>query len=227
MAQSTATNEKIGNGGTMESTPLLHRHLLESSSRFRECVKSLKAFVEAQPLLAAALVGLLKNMIADEIVQHFVERSNVFDTCRWLTFCLFGFFYVGMFQFMLFNCLLPKALSTLLDLNGHWRDTMGAVIFDQFVHIPFIYLPIFYAIRDCPLCSGHLDLAVAAQGVFDAWRRDVQVDCLAQWSFFIPLQVINFRYVSPYWRIPVLVCAGFFWVLWLSLRRVVWHDFSI
>ena len=42
--------------------------------------------------------------------------------------------------------------------------------------------------------------------------------CL-QWALFVPLQSINFTLVPPHFRNPLLITAGFFWVMGLSFFR--------
>ena len=47
---------------------------------------------------------------------------------------------------MIFNRVLPRFLPGLLQ--GKLKPAAKAVIFDQAVHMPFLYLPCFYFIRE-------------------------------------------------------------------------------
>ena len=92
-----------------------------------------------------------------------------------------------------------------------------AVAFDQLVHMPFMYLPIFYSIREFAYGAGMDQSCI--KGGLAAWRSNIWEDMTAQWALFVPVQTINFTLVPPHYRNPLLICVGFFWVMGLSFLR--------
>ena len=118
-------------------------------------------------------------------------------------------------QYTLFNAVLPWAFPGLLQ--GRLIPAGCAVAFDQLVHIPFMYLPIFYSIREFAYGAG-MDKS-CIEGGLAAWRNNIWEDMTAQWALFVPVQTMNFVLVPPRYRTPLIIGVGFFWVMGLSFFR--------
>ena len=90
---------------------------------------------------------------------------------------------------------------------------------DGFVHVPCCFLPQFYVFKEVVTCpeergaSEHLSVGLGK------WRTNYLSDMLASAGVFIPLGVINFRYVPLRWRVPFLTCTSMLFPIILSTRR--------
>ena len=149
-------------------------------------LRGFDSFVLRNPLLFSAGFGTTKNVVADLLIQKQVERRESIDWRRLGTFASFGAVWVGAGQYMLFNKLLPRAFPGLLQ--GKLLPAGCAVAFDQLVHMPFMYLPFFYSIREFAYGEGGFDQA-CIEGGLAAWKTNVIEDMAAQWALFVPLQV--------------------------------------
>ena len=173
-------------------------------------------FARARPLAFAVVFGAAKNTAADLIIQNQVEGRKMHDVDwqRVGVFASFGMCYVGAAQYFLFNRLLP-ALPWIGRglLRGDPRAAVKAVAFDQLVHMPFFYFPSFYFFREWG-CGER-----SIQNVIRDWKSSVGPDMLLQASIFVPVQIVNFRYLPLRYRVPWVTTAGFFYVMALSATR--------
>ena len=175
-------------------------------------------FVSRNPLLFSIFFATSKNTCADVLIQTQLEGRSLdeIDLRRLGTFAIFGTVWVGAAQFTIFNKLLPWAFPGLLA--GKFIPAMKSVAFDQMVHMPFFYLPTFYTIRAFAYGDGPISSEHVWQG-FTSWHNNLLEDTIAQCSVFVPLQCINFTFIPPHFRVPVVATAGFFWVMGLSFFR--------
>ena len=171
-------------------------------------------FAGARPLLFAVLFGGAKNTVADVIVQNRFEGHDLrnIDLRRTAVFATFGLFYVGAAQFVLFNRVLPRLFGRGL-LQGDRRAALKAVGFDQIVHMPFMYFPVFYTIREFGIgeCSW--------ENALRDWRACLGPDMILQAGIFVPVQIVNFRNLPVRYRVPWTTTFGFLYVMALSATR--------
>ena len=131
-------------------------------------------------------------------------------------FTAFGFLYVGAAQHALFNHLFPRLLPGLAKRS--LSSVVAASLLDNFVHMPFAYLPVFYCIREV----AHSDTSSLPQAVSDGlgfYREHFAEDVGLQALIFMPVQMANFRFNPPHLRVPTVVAAGVVWISLLSLLR--------
>jgi hypothetical protein len=182
----------------------------------RAALDALNSWALRNPLSAAVGVGGTKNGVCDACVQ--VAASERFDWRRNAIFVAFGLGYVGAAQYMVFNRIFPRLLPSL---NGamRWRGVLGAVALDNFVHIPFFYLPTFYCMREFANGeAGRSPREVLQAGL--RWHREHFFgDVSLQACIFVPVQLMNFGFNPPHLRVPTVVAAGVVWISALSLLR--------
>lgn len=189
---------------------------------------SVLSALQRWPLGMGIGISCLKTSAADLLVQHAVEHVQEVDWQRNAVFASFGALYLGGFQYFLYvrlyqhwfpRCAQFAAMplrQKMLDRSGQAQVAMQ-VGFDQFVHIPLLYFPCFYVLKDaiearevrlertCNAVSRYLHVALS--------------DNLAQWGFFLPAAIVNFGF-SPVWlRVPVVAGVSFLWTMVLSYRR--------
>eukprot|EP00927_Polykrikos_kofoidii_P055257 TRINITY_DN49538_c0_g1_i1.p1 TRINITY_DN49538_c0_g1~~TRINITY_DN49538_c0_g1_i1.p1 ORF type:complete len:216 (-),score=30.78 TRINITY_DN49538_c0_g1_i1:33-626(-) len=178
---------------------------------------SLNAWMARHAVVTAALAGTSKTSGCDFCVQRFAERRDTVDWRRNAAFASFGLSWVGCGQYFLFNKVFPFLVP---GINGRARllPIISVTMMDSFVHIPFLYLPIFYlfrAIAHEPLKGPQEVLEVAVL----SWRTNLLSDVRMQCSIFAPVIAFNFAVNPPHLRVPFTVAAGILWVCVLSFSR--------
>jgi protein Mpv17 len=157
-----------------------------------------------------------KNTFADVLIQKKMEGREEIDWRRLGTFAAFGCVWVGAGQYTIFNYVIPWAFPGVLA--GKFVPAMKGVAFDQLIHMPLMYLPIFYTIREFAFGTDGFNTE-HVRGGLEKWQANLFEDTVAQWAIFVPVQCINFTLVPPRFRVPVIITAGFFWVMGLSFFR--------
>ena len=176
--------------------------------------------VVSNALAFSVVFGGLKNATADFIIQTRFEEpgeSGGISLKRIVTFTTFGLLYVGGAQYIIFNRILPKFLPGLLE-GRNVKAAVSAVVFDQAIHMPFMYLPSFYLFRECGLGDG-TSINSIAKNAYREWVNGFGSDMLASMCVFIPVQGLNFFFIPPHFRVPLLTSVGFGWVMGLSYFR--------
>ena len=115
---------------------------------------------------------------------------------------------------------------TVVKLLRYYINLQAKCVFaDNFVHIPFFYMPIFYFIREFAADDG--DLVDHASRATVIWRENIFVDTTRQVRFeinsflgdicidtywfhdqaciFVPVQTWNFAMNPPHWRVLYLL----------------------
>ena len=182
------------------------------------------SWIAANALGFSVVFGGLKNFAADYIIQTKFEQEGSLNYRRMFVFTSFGLLYVGGAQYMIFNRILPRFLPGLLQ--GKLKPAAKAVMFDQVVHMPFLYLPCFYFIREIgknpDAVLGNIKEKFYDEIVrpaYASWKNCFSADMLVEMSIFVPVQALNFTVIKPHFRVPFLTCFGFLWVMTLSYRR--------
>lgn len=120
-----------------------------------------KSFAERNPFLFQLGVATAKTSAADILVQVVVDKKkwNEIDYRRNGIFVVFGFAYLGGFQYWLMVNKFGKWFPTRqrfaqLSFAEKVKDTAGMldalkmVAFDVFVHLPLIYFPSYYTCKE-------------------------------------------------------------------------------
>lgn len=120
-----------------------------------------KSFAERNPFVFQLGVATAKTSAADIMVQVVVDRKkwNEIDYKRNAIFVVFGFAYLGCFQYWLMVTKFTKWFPTRqrfaqLSVGEKLKDTAGMldavkmVAFDLFVHLPLIYFPSYYTCKE-------------------------------------------------------------------------------
>eukprot|EP00617_Octactis_speculum_P020314 CAMPEP_0185744612 /NCGR_PEP_ID=MMETSP1174-20130828/2770_1 /TAXON_ID=35687 /ORGANISM="Dictyocha speculum, Strain CCMP1381" /LENGTH=147 /DNA_ID=CAMNT_0028418115 /DNA_START=94 /DNA_END=534 /DNA_ORIENTATION=- len=140
----------------------------------------------------------------DVAVQSLVERKNgeehKMDWNRTCVFAAHGFLWGGVGQWFIFNRVFPHiftATTRRVSKGPQWTAVAKCVFADNFVHIPFFYMPIFYFIRE--FATGEGTVVDCASRSNALWRENVLVDTARQACIFVPVQTWNFAMNPPHW----------------------------
>lgn len=174
--------------------------------------------VARNAFITAVAVGGIKNAACDFGVQYAQRGRDGRSETDWRrvgVFASFGFVWVGGAQYMIFNRIFPRVFPGLLE--GHKIQAFKAMVVDQAIHMPMMYLPCFYCIQK--LAEPGQTISGAVQSGMQTWRTNVLSDTTLQLGLFVPFQLMNFTLVPPHFRVPCLITFGLIWVGLLSYRR--------
>lgn len=167
---------------------------------------------KAHPVATGVITSGLKTSAADLFAQKVIERKEEVDWKRHSVFCLFGFAYLGGFQYWLYNVMFVQICEPLRRVVGHIGVSPVKVFLDQCIHHPFIYFPVFYSIK--ATVEGET-LGYA----FNKYRTELYDSVKALWSIWMPAQLVNFAFVPRHLRVPYVAGVSFIWTVILSVMQ--------
>ena len=195
---------------------------------------SMLARIRSAPFSLSIFTATVKTAAADVLTQMYLEPQakntasgkQQVSMRRVGVFTVFGFWYLGGFQYFLyvrcFSRWFPSAktfgehstiAARLSDRKG-LVDLAKQVAFGNFLHIPFLFLPAFYWTQE--VCTqGN---AASPNRALSSYRDNLVQDCVAAWTIWIPGHAIFFS--VPLWlRLPVNHAMSFCYVCVLSFSR--------
>mmetsp|Transcript_53189 Transcript_53189/g.122217 ORF Transcript_53189/g.122217 Transcript_53189/m.122217 type:complete len:187 (-) Transcript_53189:179-739(-) len=170
-------------------------------------INLLSASARRYPLAVACASTTLKTTSADVIVQTFIERREKLDYKRTAAFTIFGCGWMGAGQYFVY-CKLLEALLPARTVSA----ALGKMSLDQFIHVPFVFMPIFYLTDACVQGEG---ISYARQ----KYENEIVETMTANWQLWLPAQFIGFRFVPPHVRVPYVACVSFVWTMILSMLQ--------
>ena len=186
----------------------------------------LAAYGRAHPFRISLGTATLKTAAADVLTQRYLEGSPSIDVRRLGLFTIFGFYYLGAFQYALyvrgFARWFPAAtkfsehatLAARMSDKAGLRDLVLQITAGNFVHIPFLFFPAFYLTQDATVHGW----AASPARALDRYRRNAWTDLTSAWSIWIPGHAIFFS--VPMWaRLPTNHALSFGFVCVLSVMR--------
>lgn len=188
------------------------------------------SFAKDHPFVFQLGVATAKTAAADLIVQLVAERKSLseVDWRRNGIFVVFGFAYLGGFQWWLmvtkYRQWFPtmdrfaKASFTekLKDIPGI-LDAGKMVLFDLFVHLPLMYFPTYYTVKEFVGGETWNPADWARDGV-TKYVGNMKEDLSACFRLWGPSDCIQF--VLPlHLRMPFRHIVSFFWTAYVSFTR--------
>lgn len=191
---------------------------------------SLLAFPKQFPFSFNLIVATVKTSAADLLTQTVVERKSAdqIDWKRNASFCVFGFAYLGGFQYWLQVNLFKRMFTgmerfTKLSFAEKIRDGPGMltagkqVAFDVLIHLPFMYYPTFYVVKEAVQGTATTPGELVSSGV-GKYVNNFVPDCTAMMSVWLPADIVIFS--VPLWlRLPLRHVVSFGWTAYLSFLR--------
>lgn len=215
---------------------------IEQNLPYHTIWEELRTFPARCPRLFNVGLATFKTWLADLVVQSSIAPASStqfgwLDSRRSATFAAFGFFYVGLIEWLLYvsalSSLCPRAIvfgnepwsQKLLDKAGQ-EDLLKQVGYDNFLMNPFIYFPVFYMIKGCcmrPAVASKASKSGAevSSGKLEAlqqYRKNFFEDNLVSCCVWVPADL--FVFAAPiYLRMPLNHLTSFVWTMLLSYRR--------
>mmetsp|Transcript_439 Transcript_439/g.1702 ORF Transcript_439/g.1702 Transcript_439/m.1702 type:complete len:206 (-) Transcript_439:1627-2244(-) len=191
----------------------------------------LLAFPKSNPFNFNLLVATAKTSAADVVTQTAVERRSLedLDWRRNASFAVFGLLYLGGFQYWLQVTMFRRWFRgidkfTELSFFDKLRDGPGLVTaakqigFDCFVHLPFMYYPTFYVVKQAVQGDDGARPDLWATHGLSKYVTNFVPDQTAMLSVWFPADIVIFS--VPLWlRLPTRHVVSFGWTAYLSFLR--------
>ncbi|GBF93159.1 hypothetical protein Rsub_05890 [Raphidocelis subcapitata] len=176
--------------------------------------RSYNAHAQRRPIATGLVTTVVKTSAADLFAQRVMEGKSweEVDWRRHGLFCTFGFFYLGGFQYYLYNHLFVKWCHGITMTLGHKGSAPIKTFIDQAIHHPFCYFPCFYAMKGA--VEGRPLPSTVAKYKAELWEN-----CKALWTIWVPAQLVNFALVPRHLRIPYVAGVSFLWTVVISVMR--------
>ncbi|GAB5366336.1 hypothetical protein AAMO2058_001135300 [Amorphochlora amoebiformis] len=195
-----------------------------------ETVKKPVSFAARYPFTFGVAITMLKTQAADILTQIQFERRETIDYNRLRVFTIFGFFYLGGCQYFLYNKLMPwcfpRAVAfTRMSMNEKLTDVrgmmqvIGQVFLDLGVHIPFVYMPAYYTLKEAILSHDDGPILDKIKAGLTKYRKNLSEDWAAALKIWIPADLINFGLMPMHMRLPFMAFVSFGWTCLLSFMR--------
>mmetsp|Transcript_24217 Transcript_24217/g.35881 ORF Transcript_24217/g.35881 Transcript_24217/m.35881 type:complete len:250 (-) Transcript_24217:156-905(-) len=189
-----------------------------------------ESFAKRHPFLFQLGVSTCKTMGADIMAQTVAEGKsfNEIDWKRNGIFVVFGFAYLGGFQYWLmvnkFRQWFPSMdRFSKLSLADKVKDTAGIldaikmVVFDITIHLPMIYFPTYYAVKEFVSGSSWNPADWVIDGV-TRYSNNLKDDLSAMIKLWGPSDCIQFI-LPVHIRMPFRHLVSFFWTAYVSFTR--------
>jgi len=189
---------------------------------------SVLAFPKAQPFAFNIMIATVKTSIADLITQTTIEQKSEIDWKRNGVFVVFGMLYLGGFQYWLQVNMFRKWFPTMdrfanQSFAAKLKDTAGLidtakqVLFDVLIHLPFMYFPTFYAVKEFVMGDSWSPVDWVKDGC-TKYYNNFRKDFTAMFSLWFPADCVIFA--VPIWlRLPVRHVVSLGWTSYLSFLR--------
>lgn len=206
-----------------QTKPMRHFSTTKSSS-------SLASFPKDHPFAFQLIVATGKTSAADLVVQVVAERKkfNEIDWKRNGIFVVFGFAYLGGFQWWLMVTKYRQWFPTMdrfakLTFAQKIKDTAGMidaakmVAFDVIVHLPMIYFPTYYTVKEFVSMNSYNPIDWVKDGI-TKYSKNMKEDLTAMIKLWGPSDCVQF--VLPlHIRMPFRHMVSFFWTAYVSFTR--------
>lgn len=188
------------------------------------------SFPKENPFKFQLMVATTKTSAADLLCQVVAEQKS-WDEIDWKRngiFVVFGFAYLGCFQYWLMVNKYRQWFPTMdrfakMTFAQKLKDTAGIldamkmVIFDVTVHLPIIYFPTYYTVKE--FVGGHSwNPAHWVKDGVTKYSNNLQEDLKAMIVLWGPSDCVQF--VLPlHIRMPFRHLVSFFWTAYVSFTR--------
>lgn len=149
---------------------------------------------------------LFKGCASDAVAQLQVEKREKMDWRRNAGFALFSGAYLGIGQHLIYNVAFTRIFGRGTDIV----TGMKKVVADSTVHVPMIYLPLYYPFKFIVLGEG-----TAYEGLL-RYKADAYDVMTTYWSAWPAVHFISFTYMPQELRIGFVASVSFVWLVYLS-----------
>ena len=188
------------------------------------------AFPKNHPFAFQLGIATAKTSAADIMAQVVAEKKS-FDEIDWKRngiFVVFGFAYLGGFQYWIMVNKYRQWFPTMdrfgkLSIAEKLKDTAGMldaakmVLFDVIVHLPMIYFPTYYTVKELVSGDSWNPVDWAREGC-TKYYNNAKEDLTAMIQLWGPSDCIQFV-LPTHIRMPFRHLVSFAWTTYLSYSR--------
>lgn len=188
------------------------------------------AFPKTHPFAFQLMIATVKTSAADLLCQVVAEGKSwkEIDWRRNGIFVVFGFAYLGCFQYWIMVTKYRQWFPTMdrfakLPLAAKLKDTAGIldamkmVVFDVTVHLPLMYFPTYYTVKEFVGGKTWNPVDWVKDGV-TKYSGNLKEDLSAMIKLWGPSDCVQF--VLPmHIRMPFRHLVSFFWTAYVSFTR--------
>lgn len=160
------------------------------------------------PLATAFATCWLKGSASDVIAQTQLEGSERVDLRRNMAFGFFSAAWLGVGQHLVYNV----AFTRIFGTSTHLFTALKKVAADSAVHVPMMYLPLYYSFKAVVLGEGD----GTALGGLAQYSHDFWPVMTTYWSAWPLVHLTSFTVVPVELRIGFVACVSFCWLIYLS-----------
>ena len=188
------------------------------------------SFPKEHPFAFQLMIATFKTAAADLMVQMVAEGKS-FAEVDWRRngiFVVFGFFYLGCFQWFLMvhkyrqwfptmDKFAKMSFSEKLKYPAGILDAAKMVLFDIIVHLPLLYFPTYYAVKEVVGGESWNPVDWIQDGV-GKYAENYKEDLRAMVQLWLPSDTIQFI-LPVHLRMPFRHLVSFFWTAYVSFTR--------
>eukprot|EP00542_Grammatophora_oceanica_P018153 CAMPEP_0194048552 /NCGR_PEP_ID=MMETSP0009_2-20130614/27656_1 /TAXON_ID=210454 /ORGANISM="Grammatophora oceanica, Strain CCMP 410" /LENGTH=330 /DNA_ID=CAMNT_0038694459 /DNA_START=48 /DNA_END=1040 /DNA_ORIENTATION=+ len=192
---------------------------------------SILSFPKDHPFAFQLMIATVKTAAADLLVQVVTDGKSFPTEVDWkrnAIFVVFGCGYLGCFQYFLMvnkyrqwfptmDSFGKKSFQEKLQDTDGLLDAMKMVLFDLIVHLPLMYFPTYYAIKECVSGETLNPLKWITTGL-SKYYTNSQEDLLAMIQLWGPSDCVQFA-LPTHVRMPFRHLVSFFWTAYVSFTR--------
>mmetsp|Transcript_4112 Transcript_4112/g.8820 ORF Transcript_4112/g.8820 Transcript_4112/m.8820 type:complete len:258 (-) Transcript_4112:971-1744(-) len=188
------------------------------------------SFAKEQPFVFQLVVATGKTSAADLVCQTVAEGKKLseIDWTRNALFVVFGATYLGGFQYWIMVTKYRQWFPTMdrfgkLTLTQKLKDTAGLmdagkmILFDIFIHLPMMYFPSYYTVKEFIYGQSWNPMDWARDGV-TKYIANSKEDLTAMVQLWGPSDCIQFA-LPTHIRMPFRHMVSFFWTAYVSFTR--------
>jgi hypothetical protein len=220
-------------GYKLKTAPLEKANVLPKSpvdSATAATSGGIMSFPKENPFTFQMIVATGKTMAADLMVQTVAEGKSL-DEVDWKRngiFVVFGFAYLGGFQWWLMvnkyrqwfptmDKFAKMSFAEKLRYPAGILDAAKMVVFDITIHLPWMYFPTYYAVKEFVGGDSWNPVDWVVDGV-TKYRVNMVDDITAMVKLWGPSDCIQF--ILPiHIRMPFRHMVSFFWTAYVSFTR--------
>jgi len=182
----------------------------------RQAISSYEAQLEARPLLTKSITSGVLYGLGDGLAQTVTRRQqrstgvepSAFDGARWLRAVAFGGLFYPLPAHVHYN-FLERLVVVRMGVQPA-RVPFVKMFIEQFVYWSYFSNAYYHAVL------GALQGMSVAQ-VSDRVTSTLWDTLKAQWAFWIPAQLINFKYTPVRHQLNFVLVVSLAWTTFLSL----------
>ena len=164
-------------------------------------------FLKANPLVGAAIVCAFKAGLADLVAQSRNKNGKHLDVRRSASFIVYGALYQGCAQELIYN----NFYTWLFGSSTSLRVAVRKVLFDAVFHNAMVCIPMAYLVKS--FVFRFSPRTAIRQYIDDVMYHGLLIKYYAIW---MPTNLCIFTVIPEHWRITVMACVSFFWMVILS-----------